>query len=599
MSEVPEPLLVYNRIDANRRRTRQLLVAFAAAMLPFASGATVWLAMPVLFTIGLFVVGLAPGLADAMEPASLEQAVMVEAGLFGSALILVMIALVVATTLLIYRYSSAMVLRAAQARPVAREDELDLHRIVENLCIGAGLPKPRLHLIESSTPNAFATGRTAGQAELVVTRGLLTLLDRRELEGVVAHELSHIGNQDIRLNTTLAGLVGTLTLPLTMIMAVLRSHPIVAVLGIVVGLPLVSSVLLLGWFGLTELSEQVREATGQELPPILWWWGLHSLATPFYMVLIAPVVGRLLRRGVSREREFLADADAVALTRNPESLALALIKVGSAHDTSIKVGPATAHIYFVDPVPADGPWLAGWFRSHPPVGDRLELLSQMGSGIAPSAVQEAMRAGTASRPAAESARSAVAVKSAARVGRFTRQGLRPALALSGVIFLMQLWRGPLGLADILLIVFAAATIWYHWRRRDPSAKDKDKSAAAVETPNRVEHHSSNITSPSPEGHFSLTAMTNAHVSPLPELESDGGSALLAEEADLGRRFRLAEPMTVLYSKPDGWSPAVGQLPEGTAITLEARESGFVQVRTQGGSVGYLGRRTRLVPTIDR
>jgi heat shock protein HtpX len=561
MSEMPEPLLVYNRINTNRRRTRQLLVAFAVAMLPFASGATVWLAMPVLFTIGLFVVGLAPGLADAMEPASLEQAVMVEAGLFGSALILVMIALVVATTLLIYRYSSAMVLRAAQARPVAREDELDLHRIVENLCIGAGLPKPRLHLIESSTPNAFATGRTSGQAELVVTRGLLTLLDRRELEGVVAHELSHIGNQDIRLNTTLAGLVGTLTLPLTMIMAVLRSHPIVAVLGIVVGLPLVSSVLLLGWFGLTELSEQVREATGQELPPILWWWGLHSLATPFYMVLIAPVVGRLLKRGVSREREFLADADAVALTRNPESLALALIKVGSAHGTPIKVGPATAHIYFVDPVPADGPWLAGWFRSHPPVGDRLELLSQMGSGIAPSAVQAAMRAGTASRPAAESARTAVAVKSGARVGRFTRHELHPALALSGVIVLMQLWRGLLGLADILLIVFAA-TIWYYWRRRGPSAKDKDRSAAAVETPSQVE------------------------------------SALLAGEADLGRRFCLAEPMTVLYSKPDGWSPAVDQLPEGTAITLEARESGFVQVRTQGGSVGYLGRRTRLVPAVD-
>ena len=540
MSEVPKPLLVYNRIEANRRRTRQLLALFAAISLPFASGATVW-SLPLVSSIGLFVVLLVPSLMEAMQNASLEQAVLAELTLLGSSLLLAAVGLTVAISTLIYRYSSTLVLRAARARAVSRKDELQLHRIVENLCLGAGLPQPRLHIIESTTPNAFALGRDPQQAALVVTRGLLTLLDRRELEGVIAHELSHIGNQDIRLDTTLAGLVGTLTLPWTIIMAVLRSHPVLVALAVVVAMPLLSGFLLLGWFGLTELPIQVREGTGQEFPPILWWWGLHAFATPFYMLLIAPLLARLLRRCVSREREFLADADAVALTRNPDALAMALVTVGSAHGAPIKVGPATAHIYFVDPIRSDGPWLARWFRSHPPIEDRLDLLLRMGSGIAPSALHDAIRSGAKQRDAV------TADEGSATAAVSSRQGVEPRASTP------LTWESP----DSL-------------------------DVREIKT----------------DGNADPGAMGAAPKRPLQHTELDAQAILLAEEGTLGQPFRLVDGMTVLYSEPDGWSPVAGELSQGAVVTLEARDRGFVKVSTESGSAGYIGHRTRLVPIAD-
>jgi heat shock protein HtpX len=594
MSEQRKPLLVYNRIDANRRRTRRLLLLFGVALLPFVSGAAVWIGMPLVIILGMFAIGLAPGLATAMDRASLPQAILVEASLFGSGLLLVTLALVVVTLLLIHRYSAALILRGAHAQPVDRKDELDLHRIVESLCIGAGLPPPRLYLIESTTPNAFATGRDPREAAFVVTRGLLTLLNRRELEGVVAHELSHIGHQDIRLHTTLAGLVGTLTLPVTIILAVLRSHPLIAVIAVVIGMQLLSGFVRLEWFALTELPKQVQEATSHEFPPILWWWGLHSLATPFYMIFIAPIVGRLLKRGVSREREFLADADAVALTRNPEALALALVKVGSTRGTPIRVGPATTHIYFMDPVPNDGPWLAGWFRSHPPVEERLDLLLRMGSGIAPSAVQEAIRAGVARRPAGESAHSATPLTLTALLRRFTQQKRHPVLILVATMVVVSLWRGPLGFADMLGLLCAGIAFWYY-ARRAPSADNRSVTTTA--TPSRVEQGiSSDGTNDSPGGRVKETGTTKTSASSPPG-ESCGELILLAEEADVGERLVLVEG-TMLYSKPDGWSPIVEQLPKGREIMLKALNHGFLEVETDTGSVGYVGRRTRLIPTAD-
>src|SRR5262245_48863153 len=126
------------------------------------------------------------------------------------------------TVFLIWRYGTRMLLRAAHAKPVGIGEETALIRLVENLCIGAGLPMPRVYVVESPAPNAFATGRDPQTASLVVTRGLLTLLDRRELQGVIAHELSHIGNHDTRLSTTLAALVTTLCLPIRIVTAPFR-----------------------------------------------------------------------------------------------------------------------------------------------------------------------------------------------------------------------------------------------------------------------------------------------------------------------------------------------------------------------------------------
>lgn len=167
MLEAPKPLLVYNRIEANRRRTRRLLALFALAVLPFTSGIAVWLAAPVELIFGLFAIVLVPSVGESIKEAvggSLQRAILVEAGLISSAFFLASLGVTVVTTALIYRYSSALILRAVRARPTARDDEPDLHRIVENLCVGAGLPKPRLYLIESSSPNAFATGRNPQQA---------------------------------------------------------------------------------------------------------------------------------------------------------------------------------------------------------------------------------------------------------------------------------------------------------------------------------------------------------------------------------------------------------------------------------------------------
>jgi len=583
MSRVSEPLLVYNRIDANRRRTRQLLALFAVAVLPFASGATVWLGLPLVFIVGLFSVLGVPALQDSMDGTTLQQAILVQASLIGLALVLSTLGLVAITVAFVYASSNKLVLRAARARPVARRDEPGLHRIVEILCVGAGLPKPELHVIESSMPNAFATGREPRRAALVVTRGLLTLLGRRELEGVVAHELSHIGNQDIRLQTTLAGLAGTLTLPLTVVMAVLRSHPLVAGLAVAIAVPMASGLLMVMWVGLTEAPRLFRESTGQPFPPVLWWWGLHSMATPFYMVLIAPVMARLLKRAVSREREFLADADAVTLTRNPEALALALVKVASATGSPIGVGPATTHLYFVDPIPDGGPWLAGWFRSHPPVADRLDVLGRMGSGIAASAVQEAVSLGVARGPVGDSAQPATTVRSRGAFGRYARRTFHPALVIFAAVVLTRLWRGPLGFADLLVFVGACFAFWYYTRHRSPSADRR--GAATVATPPQLEQSiSSGHTPGSPGGQTDATEMTRTF-------------AISAEEADLGERLRLAEP-TTLYSRPDGWSDVVEELPKGMVVRIKAWDTGFARVDTESGRTGYVGRRTRLVPLRD-
>ena len=194
-----------------------------------------------------------------------------------------------------------------------------MRRIVENLSIGAGLPAPRLYVIESPAPNAFATGLDPGHASVIVTRGLLRLLDRGELEGVIAHDFSHIGNRDTRLNMMTAALAMTLRLPVTAlhwlwnaIKKKLNGSPeeFRKTLGLAVyGIALVPLLLTFAIFLPAEFWSQL-----DFLGPVM-------LLLPVYVFILAPILAPRVSRTVSREREYLADADAVLLTRNPEALA--------------------------------------------------------------------------------------------------------------------------------------------------------------------------------------------------------------------------------------------------------------------------------------
>lgn len=410
MSDTPQPVLVYTRIESNRRTTRLLLVSFAVTFLPVVSGGAAYV-MPWIVLIGLMVAyqidggawlnaRLGPLLAEVdarrNEAGAIDlrdlpaSALLLEGSVLALALVAVVFAFVAVTVFVISRYGARAVLRVARARPVGPDREPDLVRVVENLCIGAGLPLPSIHLVESRAPNAFATGRDPQHASLVVTRGLLTLLDRRELEGVIAHELSHIGNHDIRLSTTLAALVGTLHLPFRIAAAPFRFAFKLPwgfrIFALFVALPFFSLVISGYWFGLKEFSQ---EGALEEFPPFLWWWGLHAMLAPLYIVFVAPLVALLIRQAVSRQREFLADADAALLTRDPEGLALALVKVAAARGERLRVGEGSVHLYFADPREESGSLIHRLFPSHPPVEQRIELLARMGSGITPSDLQSA------------------------------------------------------------------------------------------------------------------------------------------------------------------------------------------------------------------
>jgi len=386
------PLLVYNRIDRNRRTTRVLVAAFSMALLPCVSAGAV-LVVPFVALAGGVIAFMMYGRALAASLESLEvpartgslhtvadlpQPLLVIIGvLLAVALLLSVVALIAATAYLISRYGARLVLRLARARPVGRDAEPALWRTVENLCIGAGLPMPSLHLIESPAPNALATGRDPQSAALVVTRGLITLLDARELQGVIAHELSHIGNHDIRLTTTLTALVGTLSLPFRVVTTPIRkafqSHWTLGLLAASVYTPLLASLVFTLWGGSSDGDPLA------ELPLFIGWWALHATFAPVYALFVAPLIGLVIRQAVSRQREFLADADAALLTRDPIGLALALAKIGAARGDRLLDVEACVHLYCVDPQGERGSLLHWLFPSHPPLQQRIDLLARMGA----------------------------------------------------------------------------------------------------------------------------------------------------------------------------------------------------------------------------
>lgn len=372
-----EPVLIYDRIEANRRNTLLLLGLFVLLCLPFA----LYVGQYLMFLLAIYIITPVLHLSEqtAHDPA-LVLGLTVIWTLFFFFLV----------TYLMYFSSSRLILRISNARPLQHGEELQLQRIVENLCIGCGLPQPKLYVIDSMATNALSTGLDPERASLVVTRGLLNALDRRELEGVIAQELSQIGNHDIRLNTIVAALVNTMLLPLLMIKSFFGAstlhHPIERFVGafllLVIGLPLLFAPLqLIVVVGLLDLDPLSSIFFGSMI--------VSALAAPFICLFI--------HRAVSREQEFRADADAALLTRYPGGLARALVKIGVEDNAKMRVNPGTAILYIVNPLSRDKDFLNRLLSSHPPIEERIERLADMG-GVTPSMLQKAKKEGEALAP---------------------------------------------------------------------------------------------------------------------------------------------------------------------------------------------------------
>lgn len=406
---LPERTLVWDRVDANRRATRFLLIAFGVVLLPVAAYLAMYLMMWVAMVLGILIA--ASDLGDVFAASDGWMAV------FGAVDAAISVLILVIVAYLLFRFGSTIVLRLARAKPVSRDEEPELARTVENLCIGAGLPQPALYVIESPASNAFATGLDPESSSLVVTRGLLGLLDRRELEGVLAHELAQIGNGDTRLSTVLAAGVALLRLPVVIVVAIFRFLIRVHwLLGW--GLALYFGALLLATipFGISVADDFLAEDV---LTGIIF---ISAMILPFYIFFGAPLLAHFIRSAVLRQREYLADADAVLLARQPEPLARALVKMSTAGSRPDPVSAATAHLYIVDPLPQDSPWWDTLFPSHPPLERRVALLA--GMGATPESVLSAAREAAAGfHPNDDTEALAEAVPAQAEPGIIEREGL--------------------------------------------------------------------------------------------------------------------------------------------------------------------------------
>lgn len=239
-----------------------------------------------------------------------------------------------------YFYSDKMVLAISGAKQIQKKDNPDLFRLVENLSIAAGLPTPKVYLINDSAPNAFATGRDAKHAAVAFTTGIIDKLNKQELEGVVAHELSHINNRDILLMSVVSILVGFIA-------------------------------LLADWFLRMSF---YRHGDNEDNKGNAIFMGIALVAA-----ILAPIIATLIQLAISRRREFLADASAAYLTRDPEQLAYALQKIAGDREPLEVANRATAHLYFSNPLKGSEAVsaFAGLFNTHPPVKDRVKALLAM------------------------------------------------------------------------------------------------------------------------------------------------------------------------------------------------------------------------------
>jgi len=320
MAEVPqERVLIYDRIDANKRITLLIMAGF------------VLLATGVFVSIGVIVSYYAG------TPDTELLAVSIRVGI---------VAAIIATGIgiMMYFMAPAAVLTIAGAHAVTKEDEPEFYRIVENLSIGSGLPMPQVWVVEDGAPNAFATGRNPDQAHVAATRGLLDKLEKRELEAVMAHEMSHIGNLDIRLMMIVAVVVGIVAL-------------------------VADLMLRFTWYG----AGARRSNRGKGGGGI----GLIILIIAIVFLIISPIIAGIMRMALSRQREYLADSSGALLCRNPAALADALEKIAKDPDPLESANKATAHLYIAEPLQGHESFMNKLFSTHPPVEERVRLLRAM------------------------------------------------------------------------------------------------------------------------------------------------------------------------------------------------------------------------------
>jgi heat shock protein HtpX len=241
-----------------------------------------------------------------------------------------------------YFYSSKIVLGISQAKEIQKQDNPYVYRIVENLAITAGVPTPRVYIIKDTAMNAFATGRDPKHAAIALTSGIISRLENEELEGVIAHELSHIGNYDIRISTIVVTLVGLVAL-------------------------MADFFLRFTWFGGERRRSNRGEGEGGA--------GAIILVIGLIFAILAPIAATLIQLAISRKREFLADASGALLTRYPEGLARALEKISMDQEPLEAANRATAHLYFANPLKKKS--VSNLFSTHPQVEDRITALRNM------------------------------------------------------------------------------------------------------------------------------------------------------------------------------------------------------------------------------
>ena len=264
---------------------------------------------------------------------------------FAGGPLLIAIAIVVVLTMVwaSYFYSDKLAIAAAHALEADTAQYRQLHNVVEELCIAAGIPKPRLYVIDDPAPNAFATGRNPEHAAVAVTSGLLEVMNREELEGVLAHELSHIHNYDILVATIAVTLVGF--------------------------------VALLSDFGLRLLifGGRRRDNKGDS--------GVYVLALSMVFIILAPIAAKAMQFAISRRRESLADVSGVLITRNPQGLIAALEKLRDNTTIIAHAPAATAHMWIESPLDMHSKGAHGWFNrrfeTHPPIEDRIAALEEV------------------------------------------------------------------------------------------------------------------------------------------------------------------------------------------------------------------------------
>jgi len=238
-----------------------------------------------------------------------------------------------------YWFSDRIVLAISKAKPIEKKDNPELYRVVENLCITAGLSLPKIYILDEQQPNAFATGRNPKHAVIAVTRGLLEKLDRAELEGVIAHEMSHIGNRDMLLQSMVVVLVGVIVI-------------------------VADFFFRISFFGGARRRDRAQT---------------FMLIVSLALAILAPILAQLIKFAISRRREFLADASGALLTRYPEGLARALEKISNDPNNLKASSDATNHLYIASPFRGRESisWFHKLFMTHPPIEERIKALREL------------------------------------------------------------------------------------------------------------------------------------------------------------------------------------------------------------------------------